>query len=264
MTPKTLNRPEGTLAFDDSEGTGELVILLPGAGDIRSEYRFLAPKLIAAGYRMVSLDLRGHGDSSADFSDYGVSATASDILALIDSLDAGTAIVIGTSFSPAAALWAAAEAPEKIKKLVLISAHITDSSAFQNLLLDTLLRGPWKARLWEMFYKGWYPSQKPADIEDYSQKLRASMSHPQKARAARETLTASRAGLDARLAKVKTPSLVIMGGKDNHFKDPEEEAKFIASKVSGHVKIIEGAGHYPHAEMPDKVAPLILNFLEGN
>ena len=53
-----------------------------------------------------------------------------------------------------------------------------------------------------------------------------------------------------------------MGGKDSHFKNPEEEAAFIANKVSGQIQIIDGAGHYPHAEMPDKVAPLILEFLK--
>ena len=159
MKTQILSRPEGNIAYDDTGSTGEVVILAPGAGDIRSEYRFLAPKLFEAGYRVITFDLRGHGESDSSFSNYGVSDTASDILALIDHLDTGAATIISTSFSPAAALWAAAEAPEKINKLVLISAHLKDSSPFQNFLLNTLLRGPWKARLWEMFYKSWYPSQ---------------------------------------------------------------------------------------------------------
>ena len=147
---------------------------------------------------------------------------------------------------------------------MLISAHITDASAFENLLLNTLLRGPLKARVWEMFYKSWYPSQKPADIEAYSRQLRENIASPQKARAARATLTASRAGLETKLTQVRAPTLVIMGGKDNHFKNPVEEARLIADKVSGTAAIIEGAGHYPHAEMPAKVAPLILEFLESS
>ena len=36
-------RPEGTIAYDDNHAEGELVILLPGIGALRSEYRFLAP-----------------------------------------------------------------------------------------------------------------------------------------------------------------------------------------------------------------------------
>ena len=34
-------------------------------GDLRSVYRFLAPELVGAGYRVATMDLRGHGDSDA-------------------------------------------------------------------------------------------------------------------------------------------------------------------------------------------------------
>jgi pimeloyl-ACP methyl ester carboxylesterase len=40
------------------------VVLSPGIGDRRQVYRFLAPDLAQAGYRVASVDLRGHGDSS--------------------------------------------------------------------------------------------------------------------------------------------------------------------------------------------------------
>jgi len=57
-------RDEGTLAYSDYGGTGELVLMLPGMGALRSEYRYLAPQISAAGYRAVTVDLRGHGESS--------------------------------------------------------------------------------------------------------------------------------------------------------------------------------------------------------
>ena len=43
-------------------------------GDLRSVYRFLAPALVEARYRVATMDLRGHGDSDATFERY-VSAT---------------------------------------------------------------------------------------------------------------------------------------------------------------------------------------------
>ena len=45
-----------------------LVVLVPGMGDLQACYRFLAPALKEAGYRVVCTDLRGHGDSDATFS----------------------------------------------------------------------------------------------------------------------------------------------------------------------------------------------------
>jgi alpha-beta hydrolase superfamily lysophospholipase len=61
---------ERWLAYD-VDGDGPLVVLVPGMGDLRAAYRFLAPRLREAGYRVACTDLRGHGDSDVSFSSYG-------------------------------------------------------------------------------------------------------------------------------------------------------------------------------------------------
>jgi hypothetical protein len=53
-----------------------------------------------------------------------------------------------------------------------------------------------------------------------------------------------------------------MGSKDPDFKDTEAEAKWVADNLKGNYKMIEGAGHYPHAEMPEITAPLMLEFMQ--
>lgn len=89
-TTQFLDRPEGRIAYDDV-GAGPLVILVPGLGDVRAEYRYLAPRLIEQGFRVVTLDLRGHGQSSVGWSDYTSAALGSDVVAMIRHLDAGHA-----------------------------------------------------------------------------------------------------------------------------------------------------------------------------
>ena len=54
---------------------------MPGLGDLRAGYRFLAPALRAAGYRVACTDLRGHGDSDTTFASYGDEETAADVIA---------------------------------------------------------------------------------------------------------------------------------------------------------------------------------------
>jgi alpha-beta hydrolase superfamily lysophospholipase len=71
-----LARPEGRIGYDVG-GQGPLVVLVPGMGDLRRAYRFLAPGLREAGYRVACTDLRGHGDSDATFSSYGDVETSS-------------------------------------------------------------------------------------------------------------------------------------------------------------------------------------------
>lgn len=49
-TTKFLDRPGGRIAYDDSGGAGPLVICAPSLGDLRQEYRFLTPQLVATGF----------------------------------------------------------------------------------------------------------------------------------------------------------------------------------------------------------------------
>src|SRR5260370_27065475 len=77
MRTQFLTRPDGAIAYDDTGGMGSLVVCAPSLGDLRGEYRFLAPRLAAAGYRVGTMDLRGHGESSVGWrahSQGGISA----------------------------------------------------------------------------------------------------------------------------------------------------------------------------------------------
>ena len=89
----------GRIAYDEI-GSGPLVVLSHGIGDRRQVYRFLGPKLAQAGYRVVSADLRGHGESSMGWKSVtgtdAISRTdiAGDLLALIRHLGGPAALVI--------------------------------------------------------------------------------------------------------------------------------------------------------------------------
>src|SRR4051794_7576189 len=96
-----VDRPGGRIAYD-AVGTGPLVVCVPGMGELRSVYRRTAPALAAAGYRVVTMDLRGHGDSDATFTSYDDVAAGGDVLALIEQLG-GPAGVGGNSMGAGAA-----------------------------------------------------------------------------------------------------------------------------------------------------------------
>jgi pimeloyl-ACP methyl ester carboxylesterase len=237
--------------------------MLPGMGALRSEYRFIAPVVADSGYRVVTADLRGHGESTPFWPDYTLPASGEDLLALIDHLDAGPAHVIGTSFSPGAAVWAAAERPEAIHSLTLIGAFVRDAqpSFFQKVLTAVLLSGPWKVSGWIMYYKTLYPSQQPDDFEEYLSQLRANLKEPGRFEALKKVGFAPKKDSETRLSAVKAPALVIMGTRDPDWPDPEAEARFIADSLSAELVLIDGAGHYPQTERPKEVTPQIVDFL---
>ena len=260
---KNFKREEGSIAYDDYGGDGELVVMLPGMGALRSEYRFLAPEVSKAGYRVIVADLRGHGGSSAFWPEYTLVSAGKDILALIEHLDAGPAHVIGTSFSPGAAVWAAAENPEAFRSLVLIGAFVRSpkTSFIQNAMTAVLLIGPWKVSGWATYYKTLYPSRQPADFDKYLADLKTNLREPGRFDALKGLGFAPKTDAENSLDKVDIPTLVIMGTSDPDWPDPKAEAQFIADRVSGELVFIEGAGHYPQTEMPEQVTPKVIEFL---
>lgn len=258
-----LKLAEGSIAYEDSGGSGPLVICVPGLGDVRQQYRFLTPILVGARYRVVTMDLRGMGESSAAWSDYSAAAVGSDIVALIEHLGATRAVVIGNSMAAAAAVWAAAQAPDRVSGIVLIDPFVRDiptSWATAALLKIAFVR-PWGIAAWSAYYGSLYPTSKPSDFDDYRAALRRNLSEPGRLDALHAQLDASKASCEARIAAVKAPVLVIMGSKDPDFSDPAVEANLVATRLHGELIMVDGAGHYPHAEMPDKVGPAIIKFL---
>jgi pimeloyl-ACP methyl ester carboxylesterase len=256
-------RPEGSLAYTDYGGSGELVLMLPGMGSLRSEYRYLAPKLHDAGYHAITVDLRGQGDSSVSWQSYDVPSVGNDILALIDHLNAGPAHIIANSYSPAPAIWAAVERPESIRSLVLIAAFAqeTKPGLFMKAAIWFMMHNPWRAKTWRMFYRTLFPTQKPPDFEAYLDALTANLSEPGRFDAVRAFPSAPRQPWTERLPRVTVPALVMMGTKDPDFPDPAAEARYLADRIKGRLAMIEDAGHYPQTEMPDATAQAVLEFL---
>jgi pimeloyl-ACP methyl ester carboxylesterase len=67
------------------------------------------------------------------------------------------------------------------------------------------------------------------------------------------------------LADVRCPALVMMSTADPDWADPEAEANAIVAAMPegvGRVVMVEGGGHYPHAQLPDRVAAEIIAFLD--
>jgi len=263
MTTKFFNHKNGQIAYDVT-GEGQLVVCVPSLGDMRGEYRFLVPELVKTGYRVATMDVRGHGETSTGWDDYSVAGIGEDILALIRELKSESAIVVGTSMGGGAAIWSAVEAPELIKGMILVDPFVDgDSNGPLVFLLTIMFARPWGASMWKMYYSSLYPTHKPADFAEYVSALHANIKQRGRLESVMAMLRASKVASGERMPRVKQPALVLMGSKDPDFKNPEAEAKRVAEAVRGKYKVIENAGHYPHAEMPEVTAPLMIEFMNA-
>jgi pimeloyl-ACP methyl ester carboxylesterase len=210
------------------------------------------------------MDIRGHGESGTIWNDYTVAGIGRDMLALIRKLDAGPAILIGTSMSAGGAVWAAAESPELVQALVLIGPAVRgELTRSQSLMFGALFARPWGPTVWHKYYNTLYPTHKPADLEQYTRQLRSNLAEKGRLETLVKMIKASKVASETRLPQVKAPSLIVMGSKDPDFKDPEAEARLVADSVNGSYHMVPDAGHYPQAEMPDLTGSIILSFLQS-
>lgn len=263
MATRYLKQGNGRIAYDDA-GKSPLVLCVPSMGDVRGEYRFLIPQLVSAGYRAVSMDVRGLGETSPEWSDYSVVGIGRDMIALIRELNAGPAIIVGTSMAAGAAVWAAAEAPDLIRGMVLIGPFVRgDGNWFLETLFSLMIARPWGPSMWVKYYSTLYPSRKPADFAEYSEALLRNLKERGRLESLMQMLRASKRASEERLPRVNQPTLVLMGSKDPDFKNPESEAKWVAENLRGSYTMIENAGHYPHAEMPEVTGPLVLRYMQS-
>ncbi|MDJ0333973.1 alpha/beta hydrolase [Salinibacterium sp. G-O1] len=256
-----LVRPEGRIAYQ-SEGDGPLVVLVPGMGDLRSAYRFLTPALVSSGYRVVAVDLRGHGDSDVTFSKYGDASTAEDLAALLKEL--GPAVLIGNSMAAGAAVIVAAEHPGLVNGLVLIGPFVRQAasdSVMTRVAFRILMARPWAAAVWNAYLPKLYAGRLPADFDKYRARVAASMRRPGYARAFSLTTRTDHLQAANSLGRVHTPALVVMGEKDPDFKNPRDEAAWIAKALTARTVMIPEAGHYPQSQQPELVAEAISAFL---
>ena len=257
-----VTRPEGRIAYD-VQGTGPLVVLVPGMGDLRATYRHLTPDLVAAGYTVATTDLRGHGDSDTTFSSYGDPETAGDIEAVIDELG-GKAVIGGNSLAAGAAVIVAAQHPEKVTALALFGPFVRNpaASAFQTWLFHTMMAPLWVSTMWKSYMPTLYKGKKPADFEQYRARVVASLKRPGYGKAfSLTTRQTSHAPAEARLGDVTAPAIVIMGDSDSDFKDPAGEATWIGEKLNAQVVMVADAGHYPQSQQPEITTPAVLGFL---
>jgi pimeloyl-ACP methyl ester carboxylesterase len=263
---------DNTIAYDVT-GEGPLVVLAHGMGDSRHSYRFVVPALVAAGYRVANVDIRGCGDSSLGWDGYSRTDIAGDLVAVVRHLG-GPAVIIGQSISGGAATIAAATAPDVITGVIELAPFTRAQSiplgamvrvkryrSGSMLLMRTILMGSLPA--WKKYLELAYPT-KPADWDAELTRIEAKLSEPGRMKALQAMCKSKPTDAGAQLANVRCPVLIIEGDADPDWADPRAEGERIIADLPaglGELAMLSGVGHYPHAQSPDQVVALALPFL---
>ncbi|GAA2598068.1 MULTISPECIES: alpha/beta fold hydrolase [Streptomyces] len=265
----------GTLAYEVT-GSGPLIVLAHGMGDSRDAYRAVVPQLVAAGYRVAAVDLRGCGESSVDWPAWSRTDIAGDLIALIRHLG-GPAVLVGHSVSGGAATIAAAREPSLITSVVELAPFTRKQSVrlgdlrvkrFRQGMLRLLGAGVFGSLpLWLSYLDVAYPGVKPAGWAERLGRIESRLREPGRMKAMQAMGRSAPTDAGAQLGNVRRPVLVVMGTLDPDWADPHAEGTAVVEALPsglGRLEMIEGAGHYPHDQFPDRVVALVLAFLHSD
>ncbi|HEX3917983.1 MAG TPA: alpha/beta hydrolase [Caulobacteraceae bacterium] len=247
-----------SLAYDDIQppgGDAGTVLLVHGFATSRAEnWRRLGwyGAFERKGYRIVALDLRGHGESDKphDASAYGQGALVGDIGALMDHLGLGRVDLMGYSMGARLSLQMAISQPERILNLIVggVGGRMLKppSGPAPTMTMAQAMRAEDPETITEKTMKG-FRLFADGQGED---------------RLALAAFTESRGGealTESDLAMITAPTLVVAGSRDEMAGDPQVLADAIPGAKSVTLPACDHFSAIPHALY--KAA--VFDFLEG-
>ena len=253
------------------DGDGPPLLLIHGFTGSGSDWAPFLPALRAVA-RTIVVDLLGHGesDSPADPARHAAERQAADLAAILRRLGLAPAAVLGYSLGARIALRMAVAEPDAVARSILESPspgiadaadRVARRAADEQLarLLDSGDVG--------VFVQRWESLPLFAPERAMSAAARARL-HDARLQNRPEGLAASLRGagqgsmepLHQRLPDVTAPTLVIAGELDVA---GSERARTVAAGIPGaRLAIMDGVGHAPHREAPDRFRSLVLDFLK--
>jgi pimeloyl-ACP methyl ester carboxylesterase len=228
-------------------------------------------KLAKAGFRVIALDLLGHGYSGKPrYAEYTIGAQARYIARLLDRLGIGSATIVGSSYGGAVAATCALDYPERVRKLILVGAvnnneplnfklmRVFGSRLVGDVVTPLLVgsRRLLRLRMKRVYDRhSWVLDERRVDARHLP--LRTAGAHRAIIRTVRRW-DADRISRDAHL--ISQPTLLIWG--DNDPEVPLRNGEHLNQEIDGSRLIVfRNCGHLPHEEYPIGFTEVVADFL---
>ena len=244
---------------EQGDASGVPVLMLHGATDSWRSFEPVLPHLLDD-IRAVAVTMRGHGDAPKPEGGYRVEDLAVDVIALMEELDLGPAVLVGHSMGTMVAERIAIEAPERVLGLVLAGAFGQPQANSRGLLELRAefgeIQDPIARELVHQFQAS--TTARPLDPEQLEVFIDETEKVP--ARVWRGIFGAfPEVDYAAELAALAPPTMIVQGGQDELI--PQEERNALLGLLPGARLIVYGgAGHALHWEEPERFAADIVEF----
>jgi pimeloyl-ACP methyl ester carboxylesterase len=250
-------------------GTGDPLLILTGSSSTQDDWDPNVISRLAKKYKVITLDHRGMGLSTAGAKEFTMKQFADDVAGFMDAFKMKKADVLGWSMGTNVAQELALAHPDKVNNLVLYAAdpggpqYVQPSADVQQKLSDTSggLLEQAQRQLPLLFPAGWWADP---NNQAYIFKTLGSSSEPmpQESLAKQDQAMRDWGGTWERLPTLKSRTLLLTGADD--VITPPQNSQVMAGRIRG-AKLVQitGGGHGVQFQYPEKFADTVLEFLSG-
>jgi pimeloyl-ACP methyl ester carboxylesterase len=263
------------LAYRD-RGTGDPVVFVHGTPSSSHEWRDVVPHVEAAGYRVITYDLLGYGQSERPLDrDTSVGAQTELLVGLLDALGIGSAALVTHDIGGAVGQRMAVLHPERVRRLLLADSVSFDSwpsETWQKIIaegLDDLARLP-ADEFTDVLTR--QLAMTVADEERMSGDALAAFLAPHRTAVGRASFAVHQVAhydpryteeISDRLGGITVPVRLLWGQEDRW--QPTCWAERLAAAIPhAELVVVPGAGHFVMEDDPERVTREVLDFLGGS
>jgi 3-oxoadipate enol-lactonase len=211
-------------------------------------------------FRVIRYDLRGHGASPVPPAPYDIADLGADVLALLDALDVDRAHVGGLSIGGQIGMWMAANAPDRVERLVLCCTSSRFEPAEAWAARGATVRAEGTAAIADAVVTRWFTPAFAARHQAFVQEMRDMIANTPAEGYSACCGVVERTDLRPSLRSIEAPTLVIAGADDAAA--PQEQAERIAGAIPhARLAVVEHAAHLANIERSDEVNGLLLEHL---
>jgi len=244
---------DGVKIFYLAEGSGEeVIILIHGLGENHETWKEQIPFLKNLDFKVLALDLRGHGSSEIPKKKIEMEDFAEDVLAVLKNEGVEKVNCIGYSMGALVVLETYKKRPDIFKKIVL-EAFIPQYPPAQTEVLINMSMDEIASQVAE--YAVW--REAPRELKEDIYRI---ISQTNKEVYIESAEAATSKSYDSLLYEIEQPTLLIYGQYD--FICPPEIGEQVKEKIkNSKFVVIENVGHMPHRENPSKFNSIVKDFL---
>jgi 3-oxoadipate enol-lactonase len=214
-------------------------------------------------FRVLCVDLRGHGRSSVPPGPYALAELGADLTALLDHLDIDRAHLCGVSIGGMISLWVAAHAPARVNRLAVCctTAQFAPETRLAYRERARVVRAQGLEPIADGVVARWFTPRFARERQQVVARFRAGLAATPAEGYAGCCEALAELDLRADLTAITAPTLVLAGAEDAA--TPPDHGRAIAAAVAGaEFCLVESAAHLASVERAELVTALLLRFIK--